>query len=52
VAIAQFLGAIFEEADQGPVDVAEAEEAEVVGTDDFLAQGLKPDAFLWRLTRR
>jgi len=31
VAIAEFLGAVFEEADQGPTDVAEAEEAEVVG---------------------
>ena len=45
VAIAQFLGTIFEETDEGPVDVAEAEEAEIVGMDDFLAQGLKPDGF-------
>ena len=33
VAVAEFLGAIFEKADEGPVDVAEAEEAEVVGAD-------------------
>jgi hypothetical protein len=51
VAIAQFLGAVFEKADEGPVDVAEAEEAEVVGADGFLAQGLKPDRFMLR-TRR
>jgi hypothetical protein len=30
VAVAQFLGAVFEQADDGLVDVAEAEEAEVV----------------------
>ena len=33
VAVAEFLCAIFEKADQCPVDVAEAEEAEVVGAD-------------------
>jgi hypothetical protein len=41
VAIAQFLGTIFEEADQGPVDVAEAEEAEVVGADWVPRAGAK-----------
>jgi hypothetical protein len=45
VAIPQLLDAVFEEADKSPVDVAEAEEAEIVGTDGFLAQGLKPDGF-------
>ena len=33
VAGAEFLGAVGEEADESPVDVAEAEEAEVVGVD-------------------
>jgi hypothetical protein len=41
VAIAQFLGAIFEKANQGPVDVAEAEEAEVVGADGIPRAGAK-----------
>jgi hypothetical protein len=41
VASAEFFGAVFEEADQSPVDVAEAEEAEVVGA-DATSQGLKP----------
>ena len=31
MAVAEFLGALFEQADQRPVDVAEAEETEVVG---------------------
>jgi len=43
VAVAEFLGAVFEETDERPVDVAEAEEAEVVGADGFLARGLKPE---------
>jgi hypothetical protein len=43
MAVAQFLLAVGEETDQSPVDVAEAEEAEVVDADrDGLAQGLKP----------
>jgi hypothetical protein len=33
VVVAEFLGAVFEKTDQGPVDVAETEEAEVVGAD-------------------
>jgi hypothetical protein len=33
VALAQFLGAVFEEADKRAVDVSEAEEAEVLGAD-------------------
>ena len=33
VAVAEFLRAVFEQADQRPVDVAEAEEAEVVKVD-------------------
>ena len=33
VAGAEFFGAVFEEADESPVNVAEAEEAEVVGVD-------------------
>jgi hypothetical protein len=48
VAIAEFLGAVFEEADEGPVDVAEAEEAEIVGADGSLALGLKPIFFYGR----
>jgi hypothetical protein len=32
--IAEFLGAVLKEADKSPVDIAEAEEAEVVGTDN------------------
>jgi hypothetical protein len=42
VAIAKFRFAIGEQAGQRAVDVAEAEEAKVVGADGFLAQGLKP----------
>lgn len=38
VALAQFLGAVLEQPDQRPVDVAEAEEAEVVGTDEILTR--------------
>jgi hypothetical protein len=45
VAIAEFLRAVFEEADERPVDIAEAEEAEVVGGDGFLAPGLSPIDF-------
>jgi hypothetical protein len=41
VPFAQFWRAIFEEADECPVDVAEAEEAEVVRA-DATSQGLKP----------
>jgi hypothetical protein len=41
VASAEFFGAVFEEADESAVDVAEAEEAEVVGA-DATSQGLKP----------
>jgi hypothetical protein len=53
VAVAQLLGAVFEKADESPVDVAEAEETEVVGVNrGSLAQGLKPDGFLTALTRR
>ena len=37
---AEFLRAVFEEADQGPVDVAEAEEAEVVGADGNLLESV------------
>jgi hypothetical protein len=33
VSLAQFGGAVFEQADERPVDVAEAEEAEVVSLD-------------------
>jgi hypothetical protein len=33
VAGAEFFGTVGEEADESPVDVAEAEEAEVVGVD-------------------
>jgi hypothetical protein len=51
VVVAEFLGAVFEEADERPVNVAEAEEAEVVGGDDSLARGLKPNHFGSR-TRR
>ena len=50
VAIAQFLGAIFEKANQGPVDVAEAEEAEVVGLNGDLLE-LRAVLRVWR-TRR
>jgi hypothetical protein len=38
---AEFVGAVSEEADESPVDVAKAEEAEVVGS-DATSQGLKP----------
>jgi hypothetical protein len=48
VAVAEFCGAVFEEADQRPVDIAEAEEAEVVSGDGFLAWGLKPVSFFER----
>ena len=44
MALAQFFGAVCEKADEGAVDVAESEEAEVVGVDGgFLEQGLKPE---------
>jgi hypothetical protein len=52
VAIVQFWGAVFEEADEGSVDVAEAEKAEIVGTDGFPRAGAKARWILWRLTRR
>jgi hypothetical protein len=43
VAVAEFGLAVFEETGEGAVDIAEAEEAEVVGADTgFLARGLKP----------
>jgi hypothetical protein len=45
VAIAEFLRAVCEQADERSVDVAEAEEAEVVGADG-IPQGLKPDRFV------
>jgi hypothetical protein len=45
VAVAEFLCAVCEEADERPVDIAEAEEAEVVGADE-IPQGLKPDRFV------
>jgi hypothetical protein len=44
VAVAEFLRAVFQETDQCPVDVAEAEEAEVEGA-DWIPQGLKPGQF-------
>ena len=43
MAVAEFFFAIEQELDEGSVDVAEAEEAEVVGVNwQSLAQGLKP----------
>jgi hypothetical protein len=36
VARAEFFGAVFEETDESPVDVAVAQEAEVVGADGSL----------------
>jgi hypothetical protein len=42
VAVAEFGFEVCEQAGQRPVDVTEAEEAEIVGADGFLAQGLKP----------
>jgi hypothetical protein len=45
VAFAQFCCAIFEEPDQSAIDVAEAEEAEVVGADVAASLGLKPGSF-------
>ncbi len=51
VAVAEFLGAVFEETDQRPVDVAETEEAEVVGGDGVLARA-KARLILRKLTRR
>jgi len=39
VTVAEFLGAVFKETDQRPVDVAKAEEAEVEGADGVLAGG-------------
>ena len=41
MAIAEFGGAFFEEADQRPVDIAESEEREVVGA-DRTSSGAKP----------
>ena len=41
---AEFFGAVFKETDERPVDVAEAEEAEVVCADGT-SQGLKPEGF-------
>ena len=60
MAVAEFLRAVFEEADQRPVDVAEAEEAEVVGADGSLLaraagarQGVRAaDAALFRRDSR
>jgi hypothetical protein len=43
--IAEFSRAVFEQTDERPVDVAEAEEAEVEAGDGFLARGLKPVSF-------
>ena len=44
VAFAEFLFAVLQQLRKRPVDVAEAEEAEVVGANaDFLARGLNPD---------
>jgi hypothetical protein len=41
VAVAEFVRAVFEQTDQRPVDVSEAEEAEVeVANRSFLVQGL------------
>jgi hypothetical protein len=51
--IAEFAGAVGEQADEGAVDVAESEEAEVEGDDVVvLAPGLKPRVFYHVLTRR
>jgi hypothetical protein len=44
VAIAQFFCAVFEEANQSPVDVPESQEGEVVSTDET-SLGLKPVSF-------
>jgi hypothetical protein len=44
VPLAQFLRAIFEEPDEGPIDVAEAEEAEVKGADGILLDGVQIDS--------
>jgi len=41
VTVAEFLRAVFEETDQGPVDVAEAEEAEVISVDVDSSRDLK-----------
>jgi hypothetical protein len=49
VAVAKFLGAVFEEADQRPVDVAEAEEAQVVSTDGDPRSGAKARFFFLAL---
>ena len=51
MAIAEFLRALFEQADERPIHVAESEEAEVVSVNAVLAQGLKPERFAM-LTRR
>jgi hypothetical protein len=45
VACAEFVGTIFEQADERAVDVAEAEEAEVIGA-DRASPGLKPLLFV------
>jgi hypothetical protein len=44
VARAEFFCAVFEEADQSPVDVAEAEEAEVVGRNSDSSRQLEVGA--------
>jgi hypothetical protein len=41
VAVAQFLSAVFDEASQRAVDVAEAEEAEVMGMDGNLLDSVQ-----------
>jgi hypothetical protein len=51
VAVAEFVGAVVKQADKGPVDVAETEEAEVVSADGVSSQGLKPSRIML-LTRR
>jgi hypothetical protein len=44
--LAEFIGAVVEKTDERPVDVAEAEKAEIEGADGvFPAQGLKPRRF-------
>jgi hypothetical protein len=51
VALAELVGAVFEQADKRPVDVAETEEAEIVSADGVSSQGLKPSRIM-PLTRR
>jgi hypothetical protein len=47
VTVAEFCRAVFEETDERPVDVAEPEEAEVEGGDEFLVPGLKPVSLVY-----